>query len=239
MQPSWTKLKFQSLPIEQQHKKASELLRQIHHGKLELITTYQLLCDWMGMHHLTSFDFENLSNRFHYHLSRASVHWQEHNLLSIKTGDKQSSTPFLQVAIYLDNLRSAFNVGSIIRTTEAFRLGSIFFSPSTPFIDNPKVQKASMGTHELVPCQTISDLSSLPKPFIALETAENATDITNFTFPPSFTLLLGNEEYGLSSNTLKLSDHIIKIPLTGYKNSLNVASAFAITASLVRSQIRI
>ena len=86
-----------------------------------------------------------------------------------------------------------------------------------------------MGTETIVPVYQ-GDLSNLKKPLIALETVENAPSIYDFSFPETFSLLLGNEEYGLKEKTLRQADHIVQIPLLGSKNSLNVANAFAIVA---------
>lgn len=233
----WTETKFLSLPKERQHKKASELLREIHHGRLELSETYQKMCLWMQIPALDNSSFETLSNRFHFHLKEGNVSWQEHNLLVVRKNDKHSAAPFLPIAVYLDNLRSAFNVGSILRTVEAFRLGEVHFSPSTPNIKNPKVQKTSMGTYDKVRCHVALTLDALPRPFIALETADFAPPICSFTFPRSFTLLLGNEEYGLSKEVLEAVDQFVQIPLVGNKNSLNVASALAIAASFIRNSL--
>lgn len=230
----WTENKFLNLPKEQQHKKASELLREIHHGRMDLSEVYHKMCSWLALPSIDSGSFQALSDRFHMHLGQAGVSWQEHNLLVIRSSDKESSVPFLPIAIYLDNLRSAFNVGSILRTVEAFRIGAVYFSSATPFIDNVKVQKTSMGTFDKIACQQISSLESLPRPFVALETADFAPPIGSFTFPESFTLLLGNEEYGLSKEVLTMVDQFVQIPLLGNKNSLNVASAFAIAASVIR-----
>jgi tRNA G18 (ribose-2'-O)-methylase SpoU len=63
--------------------------------------------------------------------------------------------------------------------------------------------------------------------------------LSDFIFPASFTLILGNEEYGISNESLKLADYIVEIPLFGAKNSLNVACAFAIAASQIRRQLSI
>ena len=57
-----------------------------------------------------------------------------------------------------------------------------------------------------------------------------------FTSPESFTLILGNEEYGLSDEWLEACDHIVTIPMYGFKNSLNVASAYSIAAYEIRRQ---
>jgi tRNA G18 (ribose-2'-O)-methylase SpoU len=232
----WTPSKFLSLPQKQRHKKASELLRELFLGNVSIRQEYEKLCEFMGISFLESLEHEAISQRFHYHLKESGVNWQEHNLLHIRTQDSPSEAPFLPIAIYLDDLRSAFNVGNILRTTEAFRLGKVFFSSATPFIDNPKVQKTSMGVINQLSCEVNTDIQSLPRPFIALETAEDAPIIHQFSFPKKFTLFLGNEEYGLSQKILQSCDNYLQIPLQGSKNSLNVASAFAIAAAEIRRQ---
>lgn len=233
MTGQWSETKFCSLPSCQQHKKASEILRTIYEGASDLLPLYNKMCQWLAMQELRGLSHETLSDRFHQHLNLAGVSWQEHNLL-IRCHDKQSTTPFLPMAIYLDNLRSAFNVGSILRTVEAFRLGKVYFSASTPFIDNPKVQKASMGTFDKVECLIVDTIDDLPRPLIGLETCDLAPSIHSFSFPTTFTLALGNEEYGLSEKVLRALDMAVQIPLVGGKNSLNVASALAITAASIR-----
>ncbi|VHO04238.1 tRNA (guanosine(18)-2'-O)-methyltransferase [Candidatus Rhabdochlamydia sp. T3358] len=129
-------------------------------------------------------------------------------------------------------------MGSIIRTVEAFLLGPICFAKQIPYIDNLKVQKTSMFTFDKVTCHQNRPLEQLPKPLIALETIPNAPSLFDFTFPKEFTLLLGNEEYGLSDQALSMADQAVQIPLYGFKQSLNVASAFAIVAAVISNQQR-
>ena len=97
-----------------------------------------------------------------------------------------------------------------------------------------------MGTASSVPCKQ-GRVDSCPSPLIALETMETAPSIFDFEFPESFTLLLGNEERGLKESTLQAAHHVVQIPLTGSKNSLNVAAAFAIAAAniQVKNSLRI
>ena len=238
---SMTEGEFLRLSERYRHKRAAQLLRLYQEApdprKLAL---YRRLENWMGLPNIQEDNFAKLSDRYHLHLAAAGVSWKEHNLLHspYNQADSASSVPYLPIAIYLDNLRSAFNVGSILRTTEAFRLGTICFAKNTPFIDNAKVQKTSMDTCDKVPCEKHSDLSLLPRPLIALETAPCAPSAFEFDFPDSFTLLLGNEEYGLSQESLAACDTVVQIPLYGYKNSLNVASAFAIAAGIISHKLR-
>ncbi len=179
---------------------------------------------------------KGLADRYHWHLSEAGRCLKEHNLLPpIRKGDREPKSDFLPIAIYLDNIRSAYNVGSILRTVEALRIGAVYFSEKTPFIDNEKVQRTAMGAAELVLAFRAVALLSLPRPLIALETSEDAEPVSEFLFPERFTLILGNEEYGVSEEALRAADHLIEIPMLGAKNSLNVACAFAIAAGAIRS----
>ena len=226
----FTHAKFISLPYRRQHKNAGEHLRSLYEKKLPIDTHYRNMESWLKLPHLTQ---DDITDRFHLHMKEAAVELQEHNLL-IKRFDSLSSSPYGPIHIYLEDLRSAFNIGNILRTVEAFRLGTIVFSEKTPNQMHPKVIKTAMGVASHVPCKQ-SPLSSCPRPFIALETVEDAPSVHTFDFPKSFTLLVGNEERGLKTNTLESADYVVQIPLVGSKNSLNVASAFAITANLIKN----
>jgi len=229
----FSKEKFASLTKKRQHKHAARILRMI----IEEGAPAKLYSQIVSFFNLTELgSLEETTNRFHFHLKEAQISLSEDELLEIKKGDKSEGASFLDVEIYLDNLRSAHNVGSIIRITEAFRLGEIFFGGNTPNGLDTKIQKTSMGAHSHVtlhPNRTLSDLTK--RPIIALETAKFATPINEFIFPESFSLILGNEELGVSEEGLKMADHIIEIPLYGKKNSINVAAAFAIVANRVRN----
>ena len=96
-----------------------------------------------------------------------------------------------------------------------------------------------MKAWEWVSCYENASFEHLPKPLIALETTDNAISLYDFIFPTVFTIALGNEEYGCSSDVLKCADIILEIPLVGRKNSLNVANTFAIVASEIQRQKRL
>lgn len=231
----FSKRKFLSLSYRQQHKKAAEILRTFHENSDPIhLSRYRELESWLNLSPL-EISFSSIADRYHLHLKEASVSLKEHNLL-IRRFDTLSDIDYLPIAIYLENLRSGHNVGSILRTVEAFRLGTVHFSPTTPGIDNKKVADAAMGVASFVPHKANSRLEELPRPLIALETVENAPSYYDFEFPKTFSLLLGNEEYGLNPETVKEADIILQIPLLGSKNSLNVSCAFAILAGEIRKQ---
>ena len=163
-------------------------------------------------------------------------HYLKDNDLYIHKVDGLRDRTKLPLIIVLDNLRSAFNVGAIIRSAECFGIEEIYFCGYTP--DNDKVAQTAMGTRELIKASHFDDTSKAIMQLradnykiYALETAENASSIyeTGLTFPAA--LIVGNEALGISTELLESADVILEIPLAGWKNSLNVGAATAIAIS--------
>lgn len=173
---------------------------------------------------------EAIRERYHNHLQQASIRLKEHNLL-VSTQDKSTAAPSLGISVALDSLRSVHNIASIIRTMEAFSFGSLYLLQGSYRVDGNALAKVAMGTLPFVPLQQGVDIATLPRPWIALETVPQAQSYSDFAYPPLFTLLIGNEERGISPDLLKQADAVVQIPLRGRKNSLNVANAFAILAA--------
>ena len=231
---SYNERKFRALPINSQHKHAATACKAAYLNP-SFFQDYQKLEQFLSLPPIAHTK-EALSNRYHEHLRLAHTSLKENHFLpSVSHFDKLEGEPFLPIDIYLDHLRSAHNIGSIIRTTEAFRLGSIHISGHLPPME--KLEKTAMGSIPFVTCHIHSHLEALRRPLIAIETHKDARPIYGFTFPSSFSLLLGNEEYGLSEESLKSADTILRIPLYGAKNSLNVASAFTALAFEIRRQL--
>jgi TrmH family RNA methyltransferase len=134
------------------------------------------------------------------------------------------------IAVYLEDLRSPFNVGSIFRTAEAFGVGRILLSPRTPLPTHPRAERTACGAIRAVPWEVreLADLDVAGGVF-ALELG--GRDIGTFPFPPAGTVLVGSEELGLSPEALRLAEASlgrVSIPLAGAKKSLNVSVAFGI-----------
>ncbi|MCH9631731.1 MAG: tRNA (guanosine(18)-2'-O)-methyltransferase [Chlamydiae bacterium] len=234
----FTQKKFNSLSIEAQHKKVAELLKKIYFQfDQETFFYIQKLETYMGLKWTIHDDLESLSNSFHKHMGQTGNGISEHSLL-IKNRDlDKASKDWLNAVIYLDHLRSAHNVGNIVRTTEAFRLGKLCFSDNMPDISHPSVCKTSMGTHHWV--ETVDKpIAELPAPLIVIETHQKSIKLQDFKFPKTFTLVLGNEEYGVSEKLLEKADQIVEVPLCGQKNSLNVAACFSILAWKIDQDLR-
>ena len=232
--------KFQALSEEHQHRICCKLLRRVFEEEdKSALQTYLNVCDWLRLEPLNKESRERVADRFHWHLRQSGRGLSEANLLqSAQQKDRtQPVSDPLSVHVYLDRLRSAHNVGSILRTMDAFRLGTVFFSSGMCSAAHPQVQQTSMGTYEWVPSVTLDASSELPEPLVALETDHHrGISLYDFVFPQQCTIVLGNEETGCSRNILQHAVSTIYIPMHGRKNSLNVANAFAVVASEVRRQ---
>lgn len=135
----------------------------------------------------------------------------------------------------LDNLRSAFNVGSIFRTSDAGAVERLHLCGLTAFPPNPKLVKTALGAHDYVPwthhattADAIASLHAQGIPCIAVEVAENAIPHTAFDWPKPAALVFGNEVWGIKPETLALCDAVVSIPMRGHKNTINVATAFGV-----------
>jgi len=137
---------------------------------------------------------------------------------------------------WLDDVRSPFNVGSLVRTAEAFGFSSLGLSPGTPGLDQPRTRRSAMGAEAYLPIQvqTLEDLRSSwgPRPVFALELG--GTPLAEFAFPHEGLVLVGGEELGLRPEALAWADASagrVSLPLYGRKASLNVGVAFGILAA--------
>jgi len=161
---------------------------------------------------------------------------------------KQSADDFLQlprlpVSVILDNLRSAFNVGSIIRTADCVRAEKIHFCGYTAHPPHAKLEKTALGAMPYVPweyhesaTQVMEQIRGTGRPVIALETTNQSHGLWEYAFPLPCTLVLGNEALGVSGHVLEMADDIVEIPMMGFKNSVNVAVAFGIAVYEIQRQ---
>ncbi|TXT43227.1 MAG: TrmH family RNA methyltransferase [Spirochaetes bacterium] len=139
-------------------------------------------------------------------------------------------------SLYLEDLRSPFNVGTVFRTAEAFGFDEILLSPDCADPLHPRALRSSMGTVERIPWRRIAPEELPSSGLLALELG--GTTLDKFVFPKKGILILGSEELGVSAPLLALAGEArISIPMRGYKASLNVAVAFGITANAWATQV--
>jgi TrmH family RNA methyltransferase len=164
-------------------------------------------------------------------LSELHAEPAEWDLVNAHTGrlDRSELLP-LPMDIYLEDIRSPFNVGSIFRTAEAFGARRILLSPRTPLPSHPRALRTSLGAAAALPWEQVglTAVESMGGVF-ALELG--GISIDRFPFPHGGIVLVGSEELGLSPEALRLADGQcgrVSIPLGGAKRSLNVSVAFGI-----------
>lgn len=140
--------------------------------------------------------------------------------------------------VVLDNLRSAVNIGGIIRTAEFFGLEEVWMCGYTATPENAQVLKSSLGSETFIKWryfestqEAIDLLKEKAYQVLALETSSRAKDINAYNFTKPCALILGNERFGVSTNLLAQADDLLIIPGYGVKNSLNVVCAFAIACN--------
>jgi len=154
-----------------------------------------------------------------------------------RNGDGKNLVKKTDLIVILENIRSAFNVGSIIRIADGFGVRKIYASGVTPDNMHPQVLKTAKGSEKYVDFQKIDNIRNCISDLknkeayriVAVETVLHAKNISNYQFEPKTVLVFGNEEIGLTKEVLSLSDDIIEIKLQGFKNSLNISNAASIT----------
>lgn len=150
--------------------------------------------------------------------------------------------PRRPIHLVLDNLRSAFNVGSVFRLADAARAAEVIPCGYTACPPHHKLEQTSLRTDRSVPWRRFDDtalaldaLRAEGITIVALETATGAAPYHRFDWRFPVALLLGNEALGIAPALLARCDAVVEIPLAGFKNSLNVAAAAAIvTFDLLR-----
>jgi 23S rRNA (guanosine2251-2'-O)-methyltransferase len=143
------------------------------------------------------------------------------------------------VEALLDNIRSIYNVGSMLRTADGAGLRHLHLCGITPPPDHPKIAKTALGAEQAVGwtryangLETAVSLQQRGYQLWALEGAPDAQPLLATAVPPHAPILLivGNELAGVDPGILAVCDKVLYIPMQGLKHSLNVASAFAVAA---------
>lgn len=149
-----------------------------------------------------------------------------------------------QRAVILDNIRSAWNAGSILRSADGFGFTHVYICGITPTPDNDAVTKTSLGAEDAVPWSYHKDALKLAKGLkkegwkvFALEEDKLANEIRSAANENyDLALVVGNEVTGVDPELLDLCDDILMIPMRGEKKSFNVAVAFGIAAYAVTNK---
>ena len=144
------------------------------------------------------------------------------------------------VVLILDNLRSAHNVGSLFRTSDAFALEGLALCGFTGQPPHREIEKTALGATESVnwtyfstTIEAITHYKSLGFSIVGIEQTTSSVPMSKFEVDTSlvgYALVLGNEVEGVSDEALGLCDWVLELEQFGTKHSLNVAVCGAIFA---------
>jgi len=141
---------------------------------------------------------------------------------------------FEGMQVYMEDIRSPFNVGAMFRTAESFGAEKIILSPFCADPRHRRAERTAMGCIDIIPWERRELFApgqsiEWQVPVFALETG--GIPINEFTFPEKGLLITGSEELGVSPQALAAADVSlgrVSIPCYGTKASLNVSTAFGI-----------
>jgi len=149
------------------------------------------------------------------------------------------------IHVMLDNLRSAFNVGSIFRTADAGAVAHLHLCGMTAHPPHKKLEKTALGAFDYVPWtyyernrDCVDVLKAQGIPIVAVETVAGAVNYQEFHWPSPVAVVFGNEENGVNARVLNQCTAVVQIPMSGYKKSINVATAFGIIVYGILDQWR-
>jgi len=133
--------------------------------------------------------------------------------------------------VALDGIRDPGNVGTLIRTADAFGVDVVLLSRDTVELFCPKVVRSTMGSIFHLPImdevdlgETVPELKKRKFKILGTDVAKGKS-IHQLCLSGRICLLIGSEAKGLDKNLLNLSDEVIHIPTRGKAESLNVAVA--------------
>jgi tRNA G18 (ribose-2'-O)-methylase SpoU len=135
------------------------------------------------------------------------------------------------ITIILDNVRSALNVGSIFRTSDAFLIETIILCGITATPPNKEIRKAALGSTDSVNWKYAKNTTEAVKKLIkegyyvvGVEQAGKSTPLNKFKLPKKpIAIILGNEVNGVAQEVIDICNEVIEIQQFGTKHSLNVS----------------
>lgn len=148
-----------------------------------------------------------------------------------------SSLPATGLALVLDNVRSAHNVGSAFRSADAFRADRLLLCGICACPPSAEIHKTALGAEYTVPWEhkvstlrAIEELRAQGYIIIAVEQTEHSVKLNHLSpvTGAKYALIFGNEVEGVSQTAVDAADFSLEIPQFGTKHSLNVSVSVGI-----------
>lgn len=151
------------------------------------------------------------------------------------------------IIVVLENIRSAYNVGSVFRTCDAFLIEAIYIIGYSAKPPHKEIKKTALGAEETVlwkhfktTKEAIEELKKEDYKVYAVEQAENSYKLHAASFRQNerIAVIFGNEVTGVEQSTIDRCDGCIEIPQLGMKHSLNIATAAGVVLwELIRNKM--
>lgn len=159
--------------------------------------------------------------------------------IDVATFKQAKKLPLIMV---LDNVRSLHNVGSVLRTADAFRIEAEYMCGITATPPSAEIHKTALGAEDSVAWQYFEDtLQAVEKlktegyTVLAVEQVEGSLKLGDFAFEPQkkYALVMGNEVKGVCQDVVDACHQALEIPQYGTKHSMNVS----VTAGIVMWEV--
>lgn len=169
----------------------------------------------------------------------------EMNRLTVEEFKEAKKLPLIVV---LDDVRSLYNVGSVFRSCDAFRVEAVYLCGITATPPNAEIHKTALGGEDSVDWEyfktteeAVEKLKQKGYFVYSIEQVEGSTKLQNLaethsslttihsSLPSGYAVIFGNEVKGVKQNVVDMSDGCLEIPQFGTKHSLNVS----VTAGIV------
>ena len=144
----------------------------------------------------------------------------------------------LPLIVVLDDIRSLYNVGSVFRSSDAFRVEAIYLCGITACPPDPQIHKTALGGEDSVNWKYFKNTEDAVKELhdknyfvYSIEQVEGSTKLQNLQLAKDrkYAVIFGNEVKRVKQNVVDASDGCLEIPQFGTKHSLNVS----VTAGIV------
>lgn len=143
----------------------------------------------------------------------------------------------------LDDVRSMYNVGSVFRTGDAFRIEAVYLCGISATPPSTEIHKTALGAEDSV-CwkyfktagEAVEELASVGYEIYSVEQAEGSTMLHDFVPERGkrYAVVLGNEVKGVHQEVIDMSHGCLEIPQYGTKHSMNVS----VTAGIIMYAFR-
>ena len=157
------------------------------------------------------------------------------NRLSIEEFQKADKLPLIVV---LDDVRSMYNVGSVFRTCDAFRVEAVYLCGISCTPPATEIHKTALGAEDAVnwkyfktTLEAVEELKKQGYHVLSVEQVEHSTKLQTFIPQKNkkYAVILGNEVKGVHQEVVDVSDGCLEIPQLGTKHSMNVS----VTAGII------